>query len=90
MARDPWDWDKQGQAEAEERERQLRLNRRFQAARPDERGGVLWAEAARRFHGLPEPGQNDRGFVGDEDYPPEWGIWRRDPHHDGEGGESGA
>lgn len=22
--------------------------------------------------------------------PPEWGVWRKDPHHDGEGGEEGA
>jgi len=22
-----------------------------------------------------------------EENPPEWGVWRKDPHHDGEGGE---
>ena len=23
----------------------------------------------------------------EEENPPEWGVWRKDPHHDGEGGE---
>jgi hypothetical protein len=45
------------------------------------RSGILFARVVRRL------GHRAPGIVGEEDFPPEWGIWRRDPYNDGEGGE---
>lgn len=88
MARDPWDWDEQAKQEAERRMAALRLNQRFHFS--DGQG----KDAGEPGHdpatcGLPllecRARQLARGTVGEEDYPPEWGIWRRTHEEGGEG-----